>query len=142
MAQDKEELERIISQLEISNSNEGAIFEINRYGGGPEESYAKANRSGLELFAVQLLTASKNSDQVLKEAKKPIITVDYPEDWIQGETVVQYIEIIPEDYQEVNEEISSSSLVDKIIPAGCIAILVFAIISGVVGAVTIFKWLF
>ena len=51
MALEKEELEKIIAQLEKCNAADGAYFAINRYGGGPEESYINANRTGLELFA-------------------------------------------------------------------------------------------
>lgn len=138
----KEELNRIIELLENSNSKEEAYFSIQEYGGGPNESFIKANKDGLELYAAQLLKASLNSDEIINDEIKNLIPLEYEEGWIEGETFIHYVE--PIDGKEIDNEKEkyNETFIDKLIPIGCIIILLVIIVSAIVGVVSIFKWLF
>ena len=138
----KEELNRIIELLENSNSKEEAYFAIQEYGGGPNESFIKANKDGLELYAAQLLKASLNSDEIINDEIKNLIPLEYEEGWVEGEIFIHYVE--PIDGKEIDNEKEKykETFIDKLIPIGCITILLVIIVSAIVGVVSIFKWLF
>ena len=51
----KEELQKIIDQFDEDELKRQGIFGISQYGGGSDESFIRANKKGLELFALQLL---------------------------------------------------------------------------------------
>lgn len=48
-------------------SKETALFEIYQYGGGPDESFVKADEAGLQLFAIEPLKASLKPEQTLSD---------------------------------------------------------------------------
>ena len=55
-------IEAIIGELESVASKEKGYFSMWQYGGGPDESFIKANRDGLRLYAIELLKASLETD--------------------------------------------------------------------------------
>lgn len=55
---EKDELQQIIDRLEATHSKDDAYFGIFEYGGDPDESFIKANKQGLGLFAAELLKAA------------------------------------------------------------------------------------
>ena len=65
----KEELQNIIDKLESENRKEKAYFGIFEYGSGPDESYIKADKQGLELFALEILKAARDSEELLNNNK-------------------------------------------------------------------------
>lgn len=139
---DREELNRIIELLENTNSKEDAYLALHQYGGGTDESFAKANKEGLELFAAQLLKASLESENIINDEKKNIIPLDYDEEWIDGDIFIQYIEPTNKKGHEAKEGLYKETIFDKLIPIGCIGGLVVIIVSAVVGIISIFKWIF
>ncbi|MGV6861231.1 MAG: hypothetical protein ACWA41_05640 [Putridiphycobacter sp.] len=139
---EKEELNKIIELLERSNSKKDAYLAIYQYGFGPDESFAKANKDGLELFAAQLLKASLETDKILSDKDKNIIPLNYNEEWIEGEIFIQYIESTDKKGYEARKEVYKESFFAKLIPVGCFGVFIFIVIAAIVGAISIFSWLF
>jgi len=138
----QEELDELINKLERSSSPTDAYFAIYQYGGGPDESYVKANKEGLELFAAQLLKASRDYDKIIVDKEKNIIPLNYTEQWIDGDIFIQYVEPTTEKGKLVKEEKYKETFVDKLVPIGCFTILILLLISTIVGLVSIFKFIF
>lgn len=139
----KNELQQIIAELEESNSKDEAYFGIFQYGGGPEESFVKANRQGLELFAADLLKASRDAKSIVDDKDKTIYTLDFQEPWIDknAHTFIQYIEPSIESRKHVEHELYNETWKDKLIKVGCIAGVILIAGVGIVGVVTVVGWL-
>ena len=96
----KEDLQNIIDQFDEEELKRQGIFGISQYGGGSDESFIRANKEGLELFALELLKSARDTEATLADANK------------------------------------------KIIPFGCGLVVIFLVISIIVGLVTLLQWLF
>lgn len=92
MPLNKDNLQKIIDELEETNSKEDAYFGIFKYGNSPDKSYIKGNKQGLELYAAKLLKASRDVNEAVADKEKALIPVDFHETWLDGETKIQYIE--------------------------------------------------
>lgn len=138
---DKEELQKIITKLESENLEKDAYFGIFMYGGDSDESYIKANKQGLELFAANLLKASNEVNELLSSNEEEVYDLDF--DWIDenSETIIQYIEPTLESGPTNNSETYQETWKDKIQKMGCIAVLVLVLASIIIGLATIIKWI-
>lgn len=139
----KEELQKIINQFDEEELKKQGIFSILQYGGGSDESFIKANKEGLEMFALELLKSSRDAESVIADKEKNIIPLNYDESWIDefGDTFIQYIEPI-KGKQELKSKKYEQTFFDKLIPAGCIITIIVIVIATIVGLVTITNWLF
>ena len=72
-----EEHDKIIEQLRRYIREDDATFGIFQYGGGADESYIKADKQGLRLFALELLMAAQKSNEILHDKEKSIIPIDF-----------------------------------------------------------------
>ena len=137
----KKELEEIIDRLIADNPGDEAFFGILQYGGGTEESYIHANKAGLELFAVELLKASKRIGEP-EEDNTYVLELD--EDiWLEGDTIVEYIETSKQGRSEtpkVNPDYQET-WADKLIPFGCISLVIMGFVSMIVGVIAIVQWI-
>ncbi len=140
----KEELEKIIDQFDEDELKRQGIFGISQYGGGSDESFIRANKEGLELFALELLKSAREIENVLSDPEKNIIPFDYDEDWVDenSDTFIQYIEPIADKQKLKPKSEYKSTFVDKLMPFGCGLIAIILVISVVVGLVTVFNWIF
>ncbi len=141
----KEELQKIIDQFDELELKRQGIFGISQYGGGPDESFIRANKEGLELFALQLLKAAKDLEETIANPEKNvIINFGYDEEWIDenGDTFIHYIEPIADKQKITPKPEHKSTFVDKLMPYGCGLLAIILVISFVVGVVAVFKWLF
>ncbi len=138
-----EELQNIIDKFDENDLKQKSVFGIFQYGGGSEESFIKANKEGLELFALQLLKASNEVDLILADKEKNNILLDYTENWIHqdSQTFLQYIEPTTEKQINYPNEENKTTFADKIMPYGCGLILIILAISTFVGLGTIIKWI-
>ena len=138
-----EELQNLIDKFEEEDLKQKGVFGIFQYGGGSDESFIKANKEGLELFALQLLKASKETGRILADKEKNIITLDFDENWIHQDsnTFLQYIEPTAEKQINYPKEEYKTTFADKIMPYGCGLILIIIVISILVGLWTMFKWI-
>jgi hypothetical protein len=137
----EEEIKELIEQLK-SDAGDEAFFGVFKYGSRSEESFIKANKEGLKLFASQILEAINQVDHTISDETKNIIPIDY--DWTDedSDTCIQYIEpvVYSTDKKKVIEE--PESLKDKAIKYGCFAGLIFLLVAALTGVVTILKWVF
>ncbi len=140
----KEELQKIIAQFDEDELKRQGIFGISQYGGGSDESFVRANKEGLELFALELLKSAREIESVLSDPEKNIIPFDYDEDWVDenSDTFIQYIEPIADKQKLKPKSEYKSTFVDKLMPFGCGLIAIILVISVVVGLVTVFNWIF
>jgi len=141
----KDQLQQIIDQIENEDLKSEAYLGIFEYGGGPDESYIKANKQGLQLFALELLKAARDSDDLLNnENEQSIFTLGFDEIWVDDEstTFIQYVEPTKEIRERVKSEPYKETWQDKVARFGCIIAILLAVLSGIVGAVTMIKWIF
>jgi hypothetical protein len=140
----KEELQKIIDQFDEDEFKRQGIFGISQYGGGSDESFVRANKEGLELFALELLKSARDIESVLSDPVKNIIPFDYDEDWVDenSDTFIQYIEPIADKQKLKSKSEYKSTFIDKLMPFGCGLIVIILVISVLVGLVTVFKWIF
>lgn len=138
----KEELQEIVTRLKATNTKEDAYFGIFSYGGGPDESFIKANRQGLELFAAEILEASMLTGEIVNDGQKNLHPLRYDEEWIDGETIVQYVEPFLESRENRKEEAYTQSWRDKMFTGGCVLLVVLGVIVFITGLITAVRWLF
>ena len=134
-----EELNKIIEQLESGASKEKATFGI-YYLEGEDEMHIKANKDGFELFASEMLKASRDSEYIIENSEKKYIDFGYKEKWIEGE-LIAYIKPVSEIRNEIKEEKSyRETFTDLAFKYGCLIIIGVIILSIIIGIYTIINW--
>ncbi len=138
-----EEHDKLIEQLKLYVREDDGTFGIFQYGGGTDECYIKANKEGLRLYALELLMAAQKSDEVLTHRKENIIPIRYEEKWIDqiSEVFLQYVELVGKRMIVPYAE-EKSTVSDKLLTSGCILFLIFILLSVIIGAGSILKWIF
>jgi|SRR5690606_6205317 len=138
----KEELQKIIDSFDEETLKKQAAFGVSQYGGGSDESFIRANKQGLELFALELLKSARDTEMILLSKEKNIIPLNYDENWIDenSDTFIQYIEPIA-DNQKLSTE-PKNKITNKIIALGFQLGFIFLLVSILVGIGTIIGWIF
>lgn len=140
----KEDLQKIIDQFDESELKERGFFGISQYGGGSDESFIRANKEGLELFALELLKSARDMEDILSNKEKKEIWFD-DIDWFDenSDTFIHYIEPVAYNKRLKKEStIELPTFIDKLIPYGCGFIFLVLLLSILVGVSTMFKWFF
>ncbi|SRR5690606_6298122 len=139
----KEELQKIIDSFDEETLKKQGIFGISEYGDGSDESFIRANKQGLELFALELLKSARDSEMILSSKEQNIITLNYEEDWIDenSDTLIQYIEPIA-DNQKLKSKTKKNKFIYQVMSFGCSITVIILIISIITGFRTIIDWLF
>ena len=141
----KEELQQVINQLTESNLEEEAFFGVLEYG-GTEEHYIKANRQGLELFAAELLKASRDAEQIINISDNNVHLIEWDDDvWLEdSEVFINYIEpsFMKRDQAENSNKEGEETWKDSIFKYGCLMLVALALISMIVGLITIARWIY
>ena len=136
----KEELDKIIENLESNNSKDKASFGL-YYRDSDDEMHIKANKDGFELFAAELLKASRDSEKIINSTEKNYIDFGWKKNWIGGE-MIAYIKPISETRSEIKEDLPHvTSFKNTIAKYGCLSLIAITVIGIAVGFYTIFKWL-
>ena len=114
-----EEHDKIIEQLRRYIREDDATFGIFKYGGGADESY------------------------ILHDKEKSIIPIDFEKSWVNedSDTFVQYVMPVVSRSNARQPVGPTNTIKDKLIGAGFIALMVFLILSMIVGVFSIIKWL-
>lgn len=140
----QDDLQYIIEKLENQVSKENAIFGIFQHGGASDESYIQADKEGLKLFALELLKAADQTDDITHINTKNIIPITFRENWIdeRSDTVIHYVE--PSNKRSSTTEIKKHKerLVEKLLPYGCLVVLAITIVALFVGFWSMIKWIF
>jgi hypothetical protein len=138
-----EEHDKLIEQLRLYIREDDATFGIYQYGGGTDECYIKANKEGLRLYALELLIAAQKAEEVFEDPKQNIIPISYLENWIDQDSQVflQYIDPVRKRSESPFTE-AKSTIKDNLTTGGCLLFLIFILLAVIVGAASIFKWIF
>ena len=137
-----EELEKFIKKIEKEYSESEAYFgsEFNS-----DFGFAKGNKSGLLLYAKELLKAAREIDKrKFEEGEMEVYNPNFK--WIKGidENPFRYIKITKQLSSEIERKTYSEkeNWKDKLLGIGCTTVIVFALILTVVGLITFLKWIF
>ena len=139
---EEEELDKIIANIENGNPKEKAFFGVYDLNEDGNEATIRANKYGLELFACELLKASRKANEVLEDPKKNIIIIDATEKWITGDIWLGYIEPKSEDRVDFKEKEYKRNWKDVAVKYGCVitfGILIFIFITGIISVVSWFN---
>ncbi|WP_294671300.1 hypothetical protein [uncultured Fluviicola sp.] len=140
----KEELQKIIEQFDEEELKQQGIFGIATYGGDSDESFIRANKEGLELFALELLKSAKDFEGMLVDKTKRSIPFGADENWIDenSDAFIHYIEPLADKQKLEPRSDYKMTIVDRISLVGCGLIGIILIISLIVGIVVVMKWIF
>jgi uncharacterized integral membrane protein len=88
-----EEIAQAAARLKAIVPEQEAYFGIFQYGEGSDESFIRANKQGLVLFAAEILRASAHVDDTIAHETQTIIPLKFDEaEWLDGDTLIDYIE--------------------------------------------------
>lgn len=140
----QEELQKIIGQFDEENLRKKGIFGIYQYGGGSDESFIRANKEGIELFAVELLKSAKDVEDPLSDTTKNIIPIEYDENWINenSDTFIHYIEPIAYKQELKIKNEYKPNFLERLLPYGCGFVLLVLLIFIIIGFSTVLNWIF
>jgi len=140
----KEDLQKIIEQFNQEDLERQGVFGVFQYGGGSDESFIRANKEGLELFALELLKSARDADEIIESNEKSVIPFDYEEEWIDenSDTFIQYVQPISD--RQMAKQVSEHhpTIVDKLMPYGCGLLLLILVILICIGLGSIYHWFF
>ena len=140
----KEDLQKIIEQFNQEDLERQGVFGVFQYGGGSDESFIRANKEGLELFALELLKSARDADEIIESNEKSVIPFDYEEEWIDenSDTFIQYVQPISD--RQMAKQVSEHhpTIVDKLMPYGCGLLLLILDILICIGLGSIYHWFF
>lgn len=138
----KEELQKIIDLLESNNSSEDAYFGIFDDNPDAGECHIRANKQGLELFASEILKASRDAEEIVNDKEKTLIPLNENFDWKEGDILIQYIEPTLEKREKARLNLPKQTLLSRIVIGCFLMLLVLCFTAFVVGMISIFKWIF
>ncbi len=137
---EEEELDNIIAKIENQNPKEKAFFGVYDLNEDGNEATIKANKYGLELFACELLKASRKANEIIEDSEKNIIVIDAKEKWITGDIWLGYIEPKSEDRLDLEEEPVKENWKDKVAKYGCFATIGIIIVIFIAGVASVISW--
>ena len=139
-----EELQKSIDYINEQDLKELATFGIFAIGNNWDEIAIKANKEGLQLFALQLLKASQQTKNVLLDKDIDTIPLDSNAEWINPESDIKifYVEQVDKTHKEEKADNRKETFTDKSMKYGCIAIFILLVIAVFVGLWTLGKLLF
>lgn len=140
----KEDLQKIIDQFNKEELKQDGIFGISQYGGGSNESFIRANKEGLELFALELLKSARDIEATLSDKEKCLMPFVYDENWVDenSETFIHYIEPLA-DKQTLKQKVDHKlRFADRLGLFGCLIFALVLVGSILVGFFTILGWFF
>ncbi|WP_333661902.1 hypothetical protein [Chishuiella changwenlii] len=138
----KKELQNRIDQFDEDQLKENGVFGIFTYGGDTTENYIRANKEGLELYALRLLKTARDLEDTLPDNNENDIWFD-KENWIDenSEVFINYVEQIVDKQKDIEGQ-QNTKFSDNLALYGCIFILMFLLFSILVGVITMFGWFF
>ncbi len=135
-------LQQIIQTLEANHSRQDAYFAIFNIEEEEYESYIEATPDGLKLMALEMLKASQNGPALQdKQTTAQVVNLDTQYIDTEGDVFLEHIRLVLKKPDPAEETFVHESWYDKLIPVGCLAVLLFLLIATLVGIGTIFNWL-
>jgi hypothetical protein len=135
-----DEIDKIIQQIKLESSEKEALL---GFFSDHDHNHIMANKSGLELYAVEFLNAAKEIEKRdFKDGESEIFGIK--PSWIQHQdnNPLAYIELTSKKRSEIvfDEKIYKSTWKDKIFSAGCIVLILFMIFLFIVGLGNFLTW--
>ena len=133
-----DEIRKFINDLRDKQKFDEAYIGFFQFGGGSEESFIKANRQGLEMHAAELLEAAvtKYND------KSKSYGLDEGIQDIEGDFSFQYVDLKEGKRGEIKPSPDyKETWTDKVFLICCIAVILIFLSIGVIGLITIAKWI-
>ncbi|WGD35883.1 hypothetical protein [Olleya sp. YS] len=139
-----QELKNIVDRLKSYVNENEAYFGFFQYGGGQDESFIKANKEGLIRFATELLEANlAASTEEYVSGEKQFYSLS--SDWFSehSEFNFSYVELLQKLKADIEPDKEyRKTWKDKLSGYVFGGIIIFILISILVGAITIISWLF
>lgn len=137
-----EDIKKLIDDLRSQKNYDEAYIGFFQYGGGPDESYIKANRQGLELHAAELLEAALETEKEFEVGKEKTFGLDEGISDPESDYDFDYVELKKENRNEIKPYSEyEETWKDKVFKVGCIGIGILLIGLVIVGIFTVITWL-
>ncbi|WP_369994343.1 hypothetical protein [Winogradskyella sp.] len=136
--------EDFIKDLESDFSNEEAFF-VFKYDDVPRDyEHIKANKDGLKMFAAKLLRIAYDLNPKKSKGHDDVYPLDEETFYLPQEgNVIEFIQLsndLKSDYPLPNNEYKET-IFDKLVPLGCIVIVIAIIVFAVIGVISAINWL-
>lgn len=126
------ETKGIIDSINAMTSEDDAFFSVIEHGGGLDESFIKANKDGLRLFAIELLKATLEQKTIIDRNNAK---------WIDENGVSpEYIEVINLPKKDIPATEKSTRRESKLTGFSIGLFFIILLISSVVGLITIVRF--
>jgi hypothetical protein len=136
------EIKELIEKIKSATNKEEAIFIIQQYGGGSDESFAKANKDGLLIFAAEILVAYLEKEEQQKNSKDSLSFEGPNELFKDGDTVIDYIKYTDEKRRSLDKGTGrDTSVKENFTKAGCIITVIILVLIFLAGIMQINNWL-
>ena len=136
------EIRKLIEELRNRNNSDDAYIGFYQYGGGPDESYIKANRQGLEIHAAELLEAALETRAEFEKGKEKTFGLDNKLYDNESDYGFDYVELKKEKRNEIKPYSEyKETWKDKIFKVGCIGIGILLIAFIIIGFITVITWI-
>ena len=136
-----EDIKKLIDDLRSQKNYDEAYIGFFQYGGGPDESYIKANRQGLELHAAELLEAALETEKEFEIGKEKTFGLDEGISDPESDYDFDYVELKKENRNEIKPYSEyKETWKDKVFKVGCIGIGILLIGLVIVGIFTVITW--
>jgi len=138
-----EEIKEIINRLRDEKKLEEAYIGFFDLSDSSYESYIKANRQGLEIYAANLLEAAIT--KYSGKSKSHGLDVDIQDE--EADYIFQFVDLTKEKKEDIKPNIKTEETwKDKASNFGCITLVILIFVSiiaiGIIGLITVFKWAF
>ncbi|WP_298239513.1 hypothetical protein [uncultured Algibacter sp.] len=136
------EIGELINELRSKKNYDEAYIGFFQYGGGPDESFIKANRQGLELHAAELLAAALETETEFESGKEKTYGLDQDLLDDDSEFGFSYVELKKEKRNDIKPYSEyKETWKDKAFKIGCIAIGILLIVLLIIGFITAVTWI-
>ena len=136
------EIGELINELRSKKNYHEAYIGFFQYGGGPDESFIKANRQGLELHAAELLAAALETETEFEIGKEKTYGLDQDLLDDDSEFGFSYVELKKEKRNDIKPySVYKETWKDKAFKIGCIAIGILLVVLLIIGFITAVTWI-
>lgn len=136
------EIGKLINELRSQKNYNEAYIGYFQYGGGPEESYIKANRQGLELHAAELLEAALETEKEFENGKIKTFGLDKGISDEESDFFFDYIELKKEARNEIKPDSDyKETWKDRLFKYFFFGVLIGLGLLIIIGIVTVILWI-
>lgn len=136
------EIGELINELRNQKNYDEAYIGFFQYGGGPDESYIKANRQGLELHAAELLAAALETESEFETGKEKTYGLDQDLLDDDSEFGFNYVELKKEKRNDIKRYSEyKKTWKDRAFEIGCVTIGIILVALIIIGFITAVTWI-